>query len=97
MKNQEVEITGYPFVDHVDQDARPVKTFDLKKIFDSLSSMEIQTNGYYKLSGYKYNLRPYLKQYVYRQYGSWYECYSPNKTILRKCIPGKIDKIVEVL
>ena len=33
MKNQieEVEITGYPFVSHVNQEARPVRTFDLKR------------------------------------------------------------------
>lgn len=53
-------------------------------------------SGIYKLMGWAYDCRPFLKKYLYKQYGDWREVYSPNKTMLRKVIHGKIDKIVEI-
>lgn len=53
--------------------------------------------GVILLMGWSYDFKPYLKTFVYKQYGSWHECKAPNKTLLRKVIYGKIDKIVEVV
>ena len=52
--------------------------------------------GNYKLMGWEYNFRPYLKRYIIRQYGQYSNRYAPNKTLLRKAIPDKIDEIIEV-
>lgn len=86
-----ITVTGYPFVSHVDQDARPEKTFNL----DSLPN-DVFFSGTYKQMGYYFDLRPSLKCYVVKHYGSWNEYFAPNKTILRKFISVRIDKIVEV-
>ena len=53
-------------------------------------------SGLYKLSGWAYDFRPFLKNYVYKQYGSWHEVYAPNKTMLREVTYGKIDRIVKI-
>jgi len=94
-------VTGYPFVDHVDQSARP--TISDPKEFLKRAYVRFYTNnenllryGAYKTGGYRYNFTAYLKQYVYKQYDSWYEGWAPNKTMLRQVIGGKIDKIVQI-
>lgn len=51
--------------------------------------------GVYRLSGWEFNFRPFLKRFVVKQYGSWHECYAPNKTALRNSTYGAIEKIVE--
>jgi hypothetical protein len=93
-------ITGFPFVSHVDQDARPtITTEKISQIFGGgyhTNFHDVSRTGMLKIMGYKYNLRPYLKQYLVKQYGSWQEYYAPNKTALRKCLHGAIDKIVEL-
>lgn len=98
MKTKEI-ITGYPFVDHVDQNFRPTLSIDfLDKAYTRFytNNQNIINYGYYKLMGYKYDFRPHLKKYLYKQYGAWSEAYAPNKTSLRRVIYGKIDKIVEI-
>ena len=100
MKTKEAKVIGYPFVDHVDQNLRPTHVFDLNSIFgDSCHSLlsNIKNYGYSKIMGYQYNLKPYLKKYVYKQFDSWHECFAPNKTLLRKSTFGKIDKIIEII
>lgn len=57
---------------------------------------ELQSNGIYKLMGWAYDFRPYLKKYLVKQYGDWREYYAPNKTALRKTIYGQIDRIEEL-
>ena len=52
--------------------------------------------GFYKLMGYKYDFKPFLKLYLYKQYGSWSEAYAPNKTMLRSVIGGRIEQIKEL-
>lgn len=95
-------ISGYPFVGHVDQEARPSIENPiefLKEKFNSPHSFGIDNLmrfGVFKLMGYKYDFRSYLKKYLYKQYGNWIEVYAPNKTYLRKAVYGKIDKIVEL-
>lgn len=98
MKKNEF-ITGYPFVDHVDQDLRPQLPVDfLEKAYvrGYTNNHDLISYGYYKLLGYLYDFRPYLKKYLFKQYGSWHEAYAPNKTKLRSVIDGKIDKIIEL-
>lgn len=53
-------------------------------------------HGYYKLGGYIYSFRDELKKFLYKQYGQWYEGYAPNKTLLRKNVYGRIEKIIEM-
>lgn len=100
--NLENIVTGYPFVSHVDQNARPI----INNIEDYVK--EIYTNKFHthinnlmslgaiKLMGYYYDCKPFLKKFVYKQYGQWTEAYAPNKTLLRKAIYGRIDNIVEI-
>ena len=100
MKTKEVEVMGYPFVDHVDQNLRPELSIDfLDKAYTRFytNNQNLIRYGYYKLMGYMYDFRPYLKKYVYKQYDSWFEAYAPNKTKLRSVIFGKIDKIIEIV
>lgn len=52
-------------------------------------------SGVYKLLGWNFNFRPYLKRYVYEQYGQWSQAYAPNRTLLRKVVHGRIDQILE--
>lgn len=56
----------------------------------------LKQNGIFRLQGWAYNFRPYLKIYVVKQYGRWYEYYAPNKTSLRATLYGRIEKIQEI-
>jgi len=93
-------ITGHPFVDHVDQNAPP--TLEAKE-FLKRAYVRFYTNndnlirsGHYRLMGYSFDFRPFLKKYLYKQYGQWHEAYAPNKTTLRQVTYGKIDKIINL-
>lgn len=55
----------------------------------------LKSYGVYRLQGWNFNFRPYLKRFVYLQYGQWQECHAPNRTLLRKVVHGKIDQILE--
>lgn len=104
MKAKEIkEIIGYPFVSHVNQQDRPTINNPLefiKKVYSSpyyTNADNILRHGNYKLSGYLYDFKPYLKKYLYKQYGQWSEIYAPNKTSVRKVIYGRIDKIIQLI
>ena len=56
----------------------------------------IMNEGGIKSGGWFYDLRSVLKKYLFKQYGEWREVYAPNKTLLRKAVYGRIDKIIEV-
>jgi hypothetical protein len=56
----------------------------------------LQKNGVFRLMGWAYDFRPYLKRYVVKQYDQWQEYYAPNKTSLRAILYGRIDKIQEI-
>lgn len=60
------------------------------------SLANLKKYGIIKLMGWAYDFRDELKHYVYKQYGNWYECYAPNKTLLRKSTRGRINKILEI-
>lgn len=92
-------VIGIPFVAHVCQNSRPELTVD----FLQRAYVRFYTNndnliryGVYKLMGYRYDFKPYLKKYLYKQYGEWREAYAPNKTLLRKVIYGTINQIIEL-
>jgi hypothetical protein len=92
-------IIGIPFVDHVDQNLKPTLTVNfLKRAYVRffINNNNLIHHGCYKLMGYSYDFKPYLKKYLYQQYGNWQEAYAPNKTRLRQVIYGKIDKIIEL-
>lgn len=94
-------ITGYPFVSHVDQQARPIITDvdeEIKRIFNRHHSLgeQVLRQGRYKLMGYYYDFKPHLNLFLYRQYDSWQEAYAPNRTTLRKMVYGKIDRIIKL-
>lgn len=92
-------VIGLPFVNHVDQNFRPTLTTDFLKdayVRFYTNNDNLINFGCYKHMGYKYDFKPYLKKYLYKQYGNWHEAFAPNKALLRKVIYGRIDKIVEL-
>jgi len=96
--NSEILIIGKPFVSHVDKTLSPSLPLDfLKKAYVRFftNNENLLKYGHYKLMGYVYDFKPYLKLYAYKQYGTWYEAYAPNKTLLRSVLGGRIDKIIE--
>lgn len=98
-KDRTITLIGFPFVSHVDQAARPVRTFDLNTIYDNGCHTffnEVSRNGRAKVMGYSYDLTPLLKSYVVKQYDRWQQYYAPNKTLLRRALYGTIQKIVEI-
>lgn len=56
----------------------------------------LHKSGHYRIHGWVFDFTPFMRQYLVKQYDSWQEYYAPNKTLLRKSIFGKIDKIVEI-
>lgn len=95
----EILISGKPFVSHVDQTLTPSLPLDfLKRAYVRYftNNENLIRYGHYKLMGFVYDFKPYLKKYLYKQYGSWSEAYAPNKTLLRSVLGGKIDKIIEL-
>lgn len=56
----------------------------------------IMQTGIYRELAWAYDLRPFLRKFVYKQYGSWREIYALNKTNVRKLVGGKIAQIVEI-
>lgn len=95
----EILISGKPFVSHVDQTLTPSLPLDfLKRAYVRYftNNENLIRYGHYKLMGFVYDFKPYLKKYLYKQYGSWAEAYAPNKTLLRSVLGGKIDKIIEL-
>jgi hypothetical protein len=101
MKNNSV-VVGFPFVNHVNQDLRPTIENPiefLKNVYSTpfyTNGNNILNTGFYKSLGYKYDFRPYLKSFVYKQHGCWFESYAPNKTLLRSITISKIEKIIEI-
>jgi hypothetical protein len=94
-------VTGYPFVDNVDQSARPTidnpKQYLHEAYLNGYSSQaELLRSGILRQMGYRFDFKPHMKNYLYKQYGTWTEVYAPNKTALRKAIYGTIDRIIEI-
>lgn len=50
----------------------------------SFGTDELTRNGFYKLQGYNYNFRPYLKKYIVKtDYDGIFIRYAPNVSLLR--------------
>jgi hypothetical protein len=54
-----------------------------------------QYNGIYKLAGWQFDFRSFMKRYVMKQYGNWSEIYAFNKSNIRNNVYTK-DGIVEI-
>ena len=67
-----------------------------KFIVEHMRDMNIQKYGIYKLQGWAYDLRPYLKKFVYQQYDHWQSIYALNRTMVRYMVYGKVNEIVEI-
>lgn len=48
------------------------------------------------LMGWAFDFKPYMKRYLFKHYGHWYERYAIDKTALRQSVCGKIDEIYEI-
>lgn len=56
----------------------------------------LQQTGWYRISGWSFDFTPYMKRFVVKQYDSWQEYWAPNKTLLRRSLYGRIEKIVAI-
>jgi hypothetical protein len=96
------QVIGYPFVSHVEQSLRPTIQNPiefLNKHYHSGYSgakYNLLSQGVYLLMGYRYDFKPFLKRFIYKQHGTWTEVYAPNKTKLRAAVYGTINEIVEL-
>lgn len=93
---------GLPFVDHVDQQARPELT-DVKAFLDQVyrkgghhgSLFDMLKFGTLKRMGYKYDLKSHLTLYLVKlEHHGWSEMYAPNKTSIRNTCRGVIKILV---
>lgn len=62
----------------------------------STAAADLLFSGIIRRAGWLFDFRKELRQYVYKQYGQWHEAWAPNKTLLRKNVHGKIERIVEL-
>ena len=63
--------------------------------FQNFGNDNLRKEGIYKLNGWAFDFRPFMKRYLVNQYGQWQEYYAPNKSLLRKSTYGKITEIIE--
>ena len=56
----------------------------------------LKQTGCYKILGWRFDFRPYMKEFVVLQYGHWQSEWATNKTAIRNSTYGRIEKIVEV-
>lgn len=94
------KLIGYSFVSHVQQDARPEIDVDFSEIYKHKCHSFLNTlhrEACIRLGGYRYDAHRFLRRYVVKQYGSWNEYYAPNKTLLRRSLYGRIDRIFELV
>jgi len=50
--------------------------------------------GAYRVSGFEYIYKPFLKLYLVKTYDTWTEMYAPSRKLLRTACSEKIDRIV---
>ena len=51
--------------------------------------------GHFRIMGWIFDFRPFLKLFLVKSGRSWDEVWAPNKTLARKITYGRIDGIVE--
>ena len=96
------EVNAYAFSETATKD-RPQFSITVKDFVKSKYQRgcffgldNLMSQGVYKIHGWCFNLRPFLKKFLYKQYGDWHEVFAPNKTALRSSVYGRIDSIVEM-
>lgn len=62
----------------------------------SITAHDLIFSGVIRRAGWCFDFRNDLRQYVYKQYGMWHEAYAPNKTLLRKNVGGRVERIVDI-
>ena len=73
--------------DKCKNDITNVSNEEKQQIFD----MCLNYNGIYKLAGWQFNFRGFMKRYVVKQYDSWHEQYAFSKTNIRTNVYTKTD------
>jgi hypothetical protein len=73
--------------DKCKNDISNVSNEEKQKIFDMCRSY----NGIYKLAGWQFDFRSFMKRYVVKQYDSWHEQYAFSKTNIRSNVYTKTD------
>lgn len=63
---------------------------------DRIVSSTFCQNGIFKLGGWAFDFRGYMKTYLVKQYDMWHEYRAFDKTSLRKILYGTIQCIVEL-
>lgn len=88
----------YKFVKWDVEPAKDLKLEDILKNYSKHCSAcnDLLSTGIYKSGGWAYDIRENVKKFLINQYGRWREVYAPNKTTVRKCTYGRIEKIVEL-
>jgi len=56
----------------------------------------LKKEGLYRLAGWVFNFRPYMKKFLVKQYDNWTEQWAINKTDIHNSTYGHIDQIVEL-
>ena len=65
---------------------KTVKEWLKVKFNGGFSCNELVKDGFYKYLGWCFNLRPYLKKYIYTSYGSIYTAWAPSVALLRSAV-----------
>lgn len=88
----------YQLMDQLEKGEKPAHDL-IETVFSELWHGETYRNGIYKLSGYAFDFRPYLKTYLVKtKYSGWHELKAFNKGWIRKLAvtPSHILQIVEL-
>lgn len=101
MTKKIINITGYAFTEGAKEVNRR-DDINMDFVKSKLSSAynfgsdNIMRGGCYRELGWRYDVRPFLKRYVYKQHSSWHEVYALNKGNLRRLVYGHMDEIIEI-
>lgn len=80
------------------KDKESIQNFLTEQYASSTTSgfYNLSSSGIYRIGGWAYDFKPYLKNILVKQYDQWQEYYAPNKSTLRKCLYGRAQKMVYV-
>jgi hypothetical protein len=89
-----MSITQFAFHDAVKNTPPECRIKELYDKVNNLTTAEKQEvfdkcrdyNGIYRLAGWQFNFRPYMKRYIVKTYDSWHEQYAFSKENIRKNI-----------
>lgn len=92
----------YDFTGRAEEQHKRNITFeDVRHMYETRKSWDCGMSdmlryGIIKSMGWKYVFHDELKKFVVKQYGSWHEYFAPNKTLLRKALYGRVERIVQI-